>query len=360
MWYLWKGRERAMRMNESELKKHIKSDPPARVYFLYGEESYLTAHYAAQIAEKAAGDPSLAEFNHQKFDGQSCMADDIVEAAEALPVMAERKCVSVRDFDLPAAGAAAQEALLALLNDPPESCTLVFWLDAVAADEKKNAKWKAFLAAVDKAGVAVAFPRKTTADITRLLCGGATRRGCTLSPDNARRMQERCGNDLNLLLGELDKLCALADGGEVTREHIEALGVRNLEASVFDLSKALLSGSYGKAYRILNALLTAREEPVAILAVLSNAYADLYRAKVALSAGVSAEQLASSFSYRGREFRLRNAARDSARLSLPVLRDSLETLADADRRLKSSRADKRVVLEETAARLIVLSRGGSR
>ena len=37
-----------------------------------------------------------------------------------------------------------------------------------------------------------------------------------------------------------------------------------------------------------------------------------------------------------------------------------EVLAEADTRLKSSRADKRVVLEETAAVLIVLSRGGGR
>ena len=68
----------------------------------------------------------------------------------------------------------------------------------------------------------------------------------------------------------------------------------------------------------------------------------------------------SDFAYRGKEFRLRNAARDCARLSVSMLRECLEVLAEADTRLKSSRADKRVVLEETAAVLIVLSRGGER
>lgn len=56
------------------------------------------------------------------------------------------------------------------------------------------------------------------------------------------------------------------------------------------------------------------------------------------------------FQYRGKEFRLRNAARDASRLSIDVLRRSLDTLAQADLRLKSSRTDKRVVLEQTAAR----------
>lgn len=349
-----------MQITENELKKQLKAGELARVYFLYGEESYLTAHYASQIAAKAAGDSALAEFNLQKFDGQSCTAEEIEDAAEALPVMADRKCVTVRDFDIAAGGASAQEKLLALVKDPPEGCVLIFWLDAVEADVKKNAKWKAFLAAVDKSGAAVSFPRKTAGDIVKLLCSGAVRRDCSLSPDNARRMIERCGGDLNLLLGELDKLSAYADGREITREDIETLGVQNLEASVFDLSKALLQGSYTKAYQIIHRLFVMREEPVAILAVLSNAYADLYRAKVARAAGEQAESLTAVFAYRGKEFRLRNAARDSASIPLPVLRESLETLAAADRMLKSSRTDKRVMLEQTAAKLILLSRTGGR
>ena len=347
-----------MPVNENDLKKQIKNGELANIYFLYGEESYLTAHYADQIASKAVGDHPLAEFNYQKFDGQSCTAGEIEEAAEALPVMADRKCVVVRDFDVAAAGAAVQEQLNALISDAPKSCVLIFWLDAVEADVKKNAKWKAFVAAVDRAGVSVRFPRKTESEIVRLLCSGAERRGCSLNADNARFMLRRCGNDLNLLLGELDKLCALADGGEVTRGFIEKLGTENLEASVFDLSKALLQGSYSRAYDILGGLFARREEPVSVLAVLSNAYADLYRAKVALSSGVRAEALADDFAYRGKEFRLRNAARDCARIPLPVLRECLEALAEADRLLKSSRTDKRVVLEQTAARLILLSRQG--
>lgn len=349
-----------MQLTETELKKQLKEGNFARVYFLYGEESYLTAHYAAQIAAKVPGDTALAEFNLQKFDGQSCTADEIEDAAEALPVMADRKCVVVRDFDVASAGAAAQERILSLVKEPPEDCVLVFWLDGVEADVKKNARWKAFLSAVDKAGAAVYFPRKTAGDIAKLLCSGASRRGCSLSAENARRMLERCGSDLNLLLGELDKLCAYADGREITREDIETLGAQNLEASVFDLSKALVQGSYTKAYSILHRLSAMREEPVAVLAVLSGAYADLYRAKIARAAGQQAESLAVDFAYRGKEFRLRNAARDSAPIPLPVLRESLEILADADRMLKSSRTDKWVVLEQTAAKLILASRTGGR
>lgn len=345
-----------MAITESELKKQLREEP-ARLYFLYGEETYLTAHYAAQIARKVVGEDDLGGFNLQKFDGQTASFDAIEEAAEALPLMAPRKCVVVRDYDVAASGA-AHDRLMALAADPPESCVLVFWQDAVQPDLKKNAKWKAFAAAVDKTGACVEFRRKTTGDIVKLLCAGASRRGYTLSPDNARLLVEQCGDDLNRLLNELDKLCALAGRSEITRAHIEDAATRNLEASVFDLSKAILQGNYRRAYGILDTLFAQKEEPVAILAVLSGAYADLYRAKAAAQAGRQATELAADFGCKGREWRLRNAARDCARLPVEALRQSLDVLAEADGNLKSSRTDKRIVLEQTAARLIVLAKGG--
>ncbi len=348
-----------MAWDETALQRHMKEAPLLPVYVLYGEETYLSGHYAAKLAERAvsSGD-DLASFNRHALDGQTCSFDDIEEAAEALPLMAERRCVVVTDYDV-AANAAAQERLLALLRQPPESCVLIFRMNVVTVDPKKSAKWKQFLAAAEKSGAVVKFDRKQTADIVKLLCAGATRRGNTLRPETARLMVERCGDDLELLMHELDKLCALAgEGGEVTAAHVEALGTQRLEARVFDLSKAILAGQYSRAYAILHALFDQREEPVMIAGVLANAYADLYRVKVMQAAGESVNTIAETFGYRGREFVLRAAAKDCARLSTDTLRQSLETLADADRRLKSAAQNKRTILEQTAARLIVLARTG--
>jgi DNA polymerase-3 subunit delta len=359
-----------MPWSEAELKKHLKQEEPARLYVLYGEEPYLSAHYAEQIVRRAMGkgaeDNPLGEFNYQKFDGQEASWDAIEEAAEALPLMADRKCVLVKDYDVAGAGTAL-DRVMALAEDPPEDTVLIFQMDAVKPEVKKSAKWRQFLAAAEKSGVCVLFKRKTEGDIVKLLCSGAYRRGCLLTADTARLLVEQCGNDLNLLLNELDKLCAMALGTadkdaevqpEITRSLVERSATKNLEASVFDLSKAILQNQYDKAYTILHRLFSQKEDPVSILAVLSNAYADLYRAKVAGAAGVPAESLTADFSYRGREFRLRYAARDCSRLSIQVLRESLEILARADITLKSSRMEKTTVLEQTAARLILTAKMG--
>ena len=95
-----------------------------------------------------------------------------------------------------------------------------------------------------------------------------------------------------------------------------------------------------------------------ILGALSSSYADLYRAKIAAAGGVQAQTLVEEFDYKGKAFRLKYAARDCSHLSVEALRESLDILAQADRRLKSGAADKKTVLEETAAKLIVTAKLG--
>ena len=338
-----------MTMDESQLRRAIKAGP-AGVYLLYGEESYLTGHYARQLAD-AAVPAGFDAFNRQRFDGDEVTVSQLEDAVAALPVMAEKTCVLVRDLR----PAADSDRLLALLGQVPEECVLIFY--QMTAQPDKTKAWQSFLKAVAAAGTVVRFDRKTPAEAARWLVAGAKHRGCTLDPADAQRLIEQAGCDLQLLQGELDKLAALAADGIITREQIETAGTKNLEARVFDLSKAILARQEARAYALLHQLFEQREEPLAVLGALSTAYADLYRARVARDAGAPVQTLTDTFkSYKGKEFRLRNALRDAARLSLPALRDSLAVLARADTALKLGRADERVTLEETVARLLLLAR----
>lgn len=332
-------------MNETQLKTALK-DGLRSAYVLYGEESYLVEQYARLIAKQAIGDPDDA-FNMHRFDGQSVTAEQLEEAVEALPLMAEHTCVMVRDMDL----AAHAQRLTEIVQQMPDTCVLIFWQMTVQPDKKKG--WSTVFAAVEPVGCVVDFARKTAGDVVKLLVSGAKRRGCVLAAEDARLIVEQAGNDLNLLLCELDKLVALADGGTITRDMIEQMGTKNLEARVFDLSKAILQGRAKQAYELLHQLFVQREDPVPVLAVLSNAYADVYRAKIADIGGVPAQTLATDIkSYKGKEFRLRNAARDASRMSVAMLRDSLDILAQADNDMKFSNKDNRTLLEQTVSRLI--------
>ena len=158
--------------------------------------------------------------------------------------------------------------------------------------------------------------------------------------------------DKNITVTTLEKLCAIVGEGTITRQLIDTASPKNLEAKVFDLSKAILYRRRQEAFDLLYQLRVQREEPLAVLGVLSNAFSDLYRGKVATASGMPVEALARSFkSYHKKEWKLKNASRDASRIPADSLRNCLEILAETDTTLKLRSGDEWVLLEQTVARL---------
>ena len=60
------------KINESELKKEIKSGDFKNAYLLYGEESYLKEYYANELKNKIV-DKTFEAFNFHYFDGKDAL-----------------------------------------------------------------------------------------------------------------------------------------------------------------------------------------------------------------------------------------------------------------------------------------------
>lgn len=339
---------------EAELKKSIKEGGLERLYFLYGEEKYLVRHYTALLVQKALG-KHPSDFNYQSFHASDCSVDELAAAVEALPVFAERKCVRLLDLDAESLTAAELAKWKELLSDLPETTVLVISESTLDFDLKRSSKWKNMLGLLQQAGVTVECANRSGAALEKQLADWAAERGSALSRENAAYLRELCGEDLLTLRNELEKLCAFSDGNEITREMIDRVAVGTLETNVFQLSKALLAGQRSKAFEQLDLLFYQREEPVAVLAVLSSGYLDLYRVKAALESGKNPQELSALFDYRGKEFRLRNAERDGRRLSAATLREMLFAIRQTDYSLKSARTDRRVLMEELLTKLLSLA-----
>lgn len=161
-----------MPMNENAFAQAIR-DGIAGAYLLYGEETFLTEQYARQIAHRTV-DEAFDAFNCQMFDGQTVTLSQLEEACEALPLMAERKCVLVRDMDL----SADPERAAALAESLPDTCVLVFWQITVQPDRKKG--WQTVIQACEKSGTVACFGRRSAAELTKTLVKGAKNRGCIL------------------------------------------------------------------------------------------------------------------------------------------------------------------------------------
>lgn len=333
-------------LNETALKEKLKENPVG-TYLIYGEESYLKKIYIDKIVAKTV-DEAFADFNFHTFDGKDCTLSEVYESAEAVPMMAETKCVLVKDYPLDSLDDNGFEQLERVLADNPDDCALIF---SFVAHEPKGAKWNKAVKLFDKFGCAVKLDRKTPAELIKVLENGAKKRGKPFAKGVASYLISCAGSDLSNLLNETEKACAYATGDEVTKSDVDAVCIKSLDAKVFDMIKDLTAGRFDSAFRKLSLLFEQREDEFQILGALIAQYSDIYRAKAAVKSGNRAEDVANYYNYAGKEFRLTNAARNGSSLSFDDIAECMDILSWADTTLKSSALNKRLVLEQTVVKL---------
>lgn len=337
---------------EEALKKDIASKKPASSYLLFGDDGFLKKSYMDKLINISYdGD---AFFNLQKFEGE-CDLQDVYNAVQQLPMMADRKCVVLADYDFEKASAEDFNRLCELLESQHEECVLLLRFDSVEVDAKRSSKAKKLIAAAEKSGgKAICLDHKKPAELTKVLIDGAAKRGAKMDAVTARYLIETCGADLSTLKNELDKLCFYTKGSNIDKTVVDKVCVKSVEESVYDLTKKIFEGNPTAALEMLDGLFFMRLEPMIILHTISSSYVDLYRMSAAKKSGKSISAVSETFGYRGREFVLERAAKDLKAFDDKKLNLSLIALITADKALKSTGSEPRIVLEQLIIRLIYI------
>lgn len=338
---------------DEQLFRDLKEGRLAPAYLLYGEERYFLSAACGRITALAV-DPAFESFNLQTFEGEKLDLDALINACEALPMLSEHKCVVLRSLEPEKLSKPDFDRLAELLQAENESTVLMILLHE-DVEMKKSARGKKLADLVKKVGgVTCEFARKDRTTLARALCDRAKRAHVRLDVATAGLLIDRCSNDYSVLAQELDKLAAyVGPAGEITGEAIDICCVRSMDSTAFDLAKSILSRNFERAFRLLDELFSLRQEGIMILGALSMSFADLYRAKCAIAAGKGEQEMAEDFRYpKNRGFAVRNAFRDVRGYSLEYLRRCMRLLYEADRKLKSSRAEERLILEQMLGKMM--------
>lgn len=338
---------------EADLKRQIKENTMSNCYLFYGSEDYLKQFYTNRICSKfvTAGSET---FSLRKYDGKEDTLDDVLEGAASMPFMSEYCVVVARDFPLDTLGEADKEKLMAYLINQPDTSITIFWMDAVEV-LPRNAKWKWVLENFTKYASVIDFEKPSGRNLLKLLCAYASKQGCAMSENTAAYFVEVSGDSLNVLFNEIQKAANFVGvGNEITRDSVDSVAVRSLEANVFDLSKLILAHNPQGALELLHTIMLQKAEPIDIFGVILTSFVDIYRVKIAVSGGESIMYPAKIFDYRNKDFRLRNADRTAKKLSDSQIRECLDCFAESDRALKSTAQNGELILEKLIVRLSLI------
>lgn len=338
--------------NEKELKAHIRQGDFLPVYLITGDEDYLKKLYCDKLVSAVvSGD--FADFNLEKFEGKNADIGKVLDACELMPMMSDKRCVLVEDFKLESIKDSDFEKLSGYFLNPPEFTVLIF----SQSGEFSAAKAKKTVELFKKLGAVCVLDKRKGKELIKPLITSAGKQNCVLSEPMANYLVSVCGDDYNVLINEVSKLCHYVKEGEITRAHIDEVAIKTDDAKVYYLTKALISKDFDKAYETLASLLRQKTEPEYILGTIISTYVDIYRARVSVNCSQNAEVLASDFAYRNTAFRLTNGARDSRGMSLEAIRKCLDELYAADKKLKFSRDSATVIFEQLMVRLFLIANG---
>ncbi|MCH5191214.1 MAG: DNA polymerase III subunit delta [Oscillospiraceae bacterium] len=338
---------------ENDLKRQIKEKNMSNCYLFYGSEDYLKQFYVNRICSKFVTRGSET-FSLRRYDGKDNTLDEVLEGAQSMPFMSEYCVVVAHDFPLDTLAADQKKQLSEFLKDTPDTSITVFWMDSITVNPKES-KWKSVIDNFTKYAEAVNFEKPSMRELKRIICAYAAKNGCKMEERTAEYLIELSGDSLNVLFNETVKLCNYAgQGGEIKREHIDSIAVRSLEARVFDLSKLILVHNAQGALELLHTLMLQKAEPIDVFGVILMSFADIYRAKTAVSGGENATYPAKLFDYRNKEFRLTNGGRYASKISNEQLRECFDCFAESDRQLKSTAQDGEMILERLIVRLSLI------
>ena len=184
--------KKAPRKNEAfdKFKKDLAAGTPGCAYIFYGEESYLREYYLDQL-RKTLVPGGFEEFNYHRLEGKDLTVQTLVEAAEAMPMMAERTFIVVTDFDLFKLGEEQREKLIAFLEDLPPYCCVAFVYDTV--EYKPNKTVKKLYKAVSEHVETVEFRAAENSDLVAWIARRFRAMGKSIDRQTAEYLIFTCG-----------------------------------------------------------------------------------------------------------------------------------------------------------------------
>ena len=264
-----------------DFKAALEQGAPDAAYLFHGDDDFLKEAKLRQLIDHVA-EPATRDFNVEILRAQDTDAARLNTALEALPVMATRRIVVLRDIG--GLKKDARAALDAYLVRPASD--VVFVMIAPAG-------WKTDAALVARAS-ALEFRALTEEQAAKWVVAHATELGIVVDPDAAALLVQATGVDLAMIDGEIRKLRDFGGSAAITTAAVrEIVGIRAGETSSDLLDRVCARDGVGAAALVPTVLSQPKTTGVSLVMALTTHMLALGHLIAARQAGMSTGQFSS-------------------------------------------------------------------
>ena len=291
--------------------KNFVNLPLKNVYRIVGDDYYLIDLAVDQL--KQACGISLSDLNQSFFDDENFLAEDVIDACNQMPFMAEKRLIILKDLSK-ISETDKQKIIKYSKNPSPYSVLVVI-------DNNKN------FTALESALIDC----KTFSynELDKLVQEKVKEENFKIDDEAIKILIENCSNNLSKINMELKKLFSYCLDKTITKEDVENLVCKSDDYTIFELSDALSKKQDNRAVKLLE-LMLANMEPTMILSLLAGHFRRLFHAKISSLSNV---ELANFLGVK--EFAITKAKQQASNFTAIALKKIIELILNVDYMIKS-------------------------
>ncbi len=240
------------------INSDIKQGTFQQIYLLYGEERYLRKQYTDRLHKAMCNEND--SMNTHFYEGKDISVGEIIDLAETLPFLAERRVIFISDSGLFKSGG---EKMAEYLAEPNETTCFVF---TEAEVDKRSKLYKA----VQAKGYVSEFALQDESTLKRWVVGILAKEDKKISENTVQLLLTKTGTDMENIRMELEKLiCYCLEREVVTDTDVEAICTTRVSNHIFDMINAVADKQQKKALQLYYDLLALKEPPMRILFLIA-------------------------------------------------------------------------------------------
>jgi len=257
--------------NSTDLCKAFRKKSFQPLYFVYGEEPFLTDEVQQTLIDNALL-PHEQDFNYSLIYGADTDAGAVITLCQSLPMMAERRVVVVRNFD----DLKDNKLFVAYAKKPNEMAVVL-----LICQNKPKMNRNPY-AALKRLAVSCECKPLKERQVPEWIKQRVKSQGHTIEHQAAYSLVSYTGTRLSVVANEVDKLITYIG----TRSTIETADViraagQTREINVFELQTAIIQGRLPDAQRISDRLLSEgankKGEALKMIAILGGYFTRLWK-----------------------------------------------------------------------------------
>ncbi|PNZ12451.1 DNA polymerase III subunit delta [Staphylococcus simiae] len=311
---------------------------------IYGDVPELVEKQSSELIDQYLQEEK-DDFNFVKYNLLETEISPIIEETLTLPFFSDKKVILVKNAFVFTGEKAPKEMnhnieqLIEFIEKYDGDNLIIFEVYQAKLDERKK-----LTKTLKKYAKIKKIEQMSEEDIKHWIQSKLNDNFKDIKKDALDLFIELTGINYNIVSQEIDKLMLfLGDRPTINKNDVNQIINRSLEQNVFLLTEYIQKGQKEKAIHLVKDLITMKEEPIKLLALITSNYRLFYQCKILSQKGYSGQQIAKTIGVH--PYRVKLALGQVRHYQLEQLLNIIDACAETDYKLKSSYMDKQLILE---------------